>query len=68
MSEYVEGLSKEELYRIHLNRVNSDYDRKLEKKSIFTSSNSIEEERKKMLKKIDDDFYPKSNGGCFSDF
>lgn len=31
MSEYVEGLSKEELYRIHLNRVNSDYDRKLEK-------------------------------------
>lgn len=66
MAEYVEGLSKEDLYRISLNRVNSEFDKKLQKKSIFTSVSSIETERKQMLKKIDDDFYPKT-GGCFSD-
>lgn len=65
MSEFYPdaGLGKSDYHRISRHQANSDFDNKLKNKSFFTSSSSIENERKKALEKIDETYYGRSGGG-----
>lgn len=66
MSEYHDtGLSKQEHYRISRNQVNSDFDKQLKTKSIFTSKSSIEAEREQALNKVQDQYYGGRSVGGF---
>jgi len=57
------GLNKQDYYRIAKHQINSDFDKKSKKNSIFNSSSSVEEDRKDALKKLDTKFFGRSGGG-----
>jgi hypothetical protein len=69
MSEYHEdGLTKPERYSMACRQINSDFDKKLNNKSIFTSKSSIQEERQRELKKAHDQIWSTGrSGGGFCD-
>lgn len=68
MSEYHEdGLTKPERYSMACRRINSDFDKKLENKSMFTSKSSIKEDRERELKKVHDEIWGTGRGGGFCD-
>ncbi len=67
MSEY-HGLSKQENYSIAVADVNVEFNEKLKNKSFLTSAKSIEDGRKKALKKVDDSYLSgRGTGGGFMD-
>lgn len=57
------GLSKNHYYQQAKHEVNLKFDKKLKNKSFFTSERSIEDEREKELKKVNERFYGRSGGG-----
>ncbi len=60
--------NNDDYYRNERHQVNKEFDKKLQDRSIFTSKKSIEEERKKALSKVHDDYYPSNGyGGHFLD-
>lgn len=66
MSEFHDtGLSKQDNYRIARHHVNSDFDKRLEKKSMFESKRDIETEREQELKKVHDQYWGGGRGGGF---
>lgn len=70
MSEYHDtGLTKQENYRIARHQVDSDFDKRLSKKSFFESKREIEAEREEALKKVHNQFWSsgRGHGGCFSE-
>lgn len=68
MAEYHDtGLTREEHYAIAKHQVNQKFDQQLANKGFFTSKRSIEEDRKKALRKTETDFFGERRGGCFSE-
>lgn len=56
------SISKIERYRIEVDKINKDFDDKINKKSFLISRDSIEKDRQKKLDSIKKEFYP--NKGC----
>ena len=66
MAEYHDtGATKQENYAREKNQINQNFDKEVKNKSIFTSKSSIEDDRKKALKKLDSDYYGDNRGGGF---
>lgn len=71
MSEcHFDGSTRQENYSREMRCINAKYDRRLKDKCFLTSAKSIEEERKKALKDLDESYHGKSRigqFGCFTD-
>lgn len=57
------SISKSELYRFEVEKINKEFDDKINKKSFLISKDSIEKNRQKKLDSIKKKFYPNKGSG-----